>query len=103
MPEVIEDPVIDDAVAEVCRHIYEDEISHMLLGIAGADEAALSTTDWATLTRTTVEQMKKRILMRNAQFSRPVPDARLAELLAGGATPVKFDFDHAARLMDKQA
>jgi hypothetical protein len=93
----------DDAVAEVCRRIYEDEISHMLLGIAGADEAALSPADWATLTRTTIEQMKKRILMRNAQFSRPVSEERLAELLAGKATPVKFDFEHAARLMNKHA
>ncbi len=93
----------DDAVADVCRRIYEDEISHMLLGITGADEAGLSQTDWATLTRTTVEQMKKRILMRNAQFSCPVKDNRLAELLDGKAVPVKFDFDQAALLMNKRA
>ncbi len=89
----------DDAVANVCRQIYEDEFKHMLLGVIGADAADLSQADWTTLTDNTVAQMKKRILMRNAQFSRPVAEDRLRELLAGKAEPVKFDFAHAARLL----
>ena len=91
----------DDAVADVCRQIYADEFNHMLLGVIGADAANLSHADWTTLTENTVAQMKKRILMRNAQFSRPVPEARLCELLAGNAEPVKFNFTQAARLMQQ--
>ena len=88
-----------DAVAEVCRHIYEDEFNHMLLGIVETADVQLSASDWDTLTRYTVTQMKLRIRMRNAQFSRPVSDHRLDELLAGMAPPVKFDFERAAELM----
>jgi hypothetical protein len=88
-----------DAVAEVCRHIYEDEFNHMLLGIVETADVQLSASDWDTLTRYTVTQMKLRIHMRNAQFSRPVSDHRLDELLAGMAPPVKFDFERAAELI----
>jgi len=90
--------LFDDAVADVCRRIFDDEINHMLLGIIDADDGVLSPTDWETLARYTVEQMKSRILMRNAQFSRPVSEDRLAALLAGEAMPEKFDFDYAASI-----
>ncbi len=93
----------DDAVADVCRRIYEDEFSHMLLGVIGADAANLSPADWTTLTQNTVAQMKKRIVMRNAQFSRPVAESRLQALLAGEAEPVKFNFAHAAQLMQQSS
>ncbi len=93
----------DDAVADVCRRIYEDEFSHMLLGVIGADEANLSQADWNSLTENTVAQMKKRIVMRNAQFSRPVPEGRLQELLGGNAEPVKFNFAHAAQLTQQSS
>ena len=90
-----------DAVANVCRLIYDDEFNHMLLGIIEADDARLSPSDWQTLTRYTVSQMKLRIHMRNSQFSRPVAESRLAELLAGMAEPVKFDHERAAQLMNR--
>jgi hypothetical protein len=89
----------DDAVAAVCRKIYADEFNHMLLGIAGSDDSALSDGDWDTLLSYTVAQMKQRILMRNAQFSFPVDDARIEELLRGQGDPVKFDFDVAQTLL----
>jgi len=47
--------------------------------------------------------MKKRILMRNAQFSFPVSDERIAEMLDGKADPVVFDFEYAAQLLNKEA
>jgi hypothetical protein len=90
-----------DAIAEVCRVIYDDEFNHMLLGIIEADDARLSPSDWETLTQYTVSQMKLRMHMRNSQFSRPVSENRLDELLAGMAEPVKFDHQRAARLMQK--
>jgi hypothetical protein len=93
----------DEAVADVCRRIYADEFNHMLLGIIGADDATLSQSDWETLAEYTVAQMKMRILMRNAQFSHPVAEGRMAELLAGQAAPAEFDLDHATQLMSEQA
>ena len=92
----------DSAVAGVCKKIYEDEFNHMLLGIIEADSNQLSDSDWAALQQYTVAQMKKRIIMRNAQFSFPVSDSRMGELLAGKAAPVIFDFDYAAQLLNKQ-
>jgi len=92
----------DSAVAEVCRKIYEDEFNHMLLGIIEADNNHLSEKDWEVLLGYTVAQSKQRVVMRNAQFSFPVTDGRIDELLAGKATPVIFDFDYAAQLLDDQ-
>jgi hypothetical protein len=93
----------DTAVASVCKKIYDDEFSHMLLGIIETDSDQLSKSDWQTLEGYTVEQMKKRIIMRNAQFSKPVDDDRMRALLAGQAEPITFDFEHAAQLLNKQA
>jgi len=93
----------EDAIAEVCKRIYEDEFNHMLLGIIESDDSSLSDSDWDTLIQYTIEQMKSRILMRNAQFSYPVTGQRLEELLAGRAEPVHFDFRVAQQLLDGDA
>jgi hypothetical protein len=42
-----------------------------------------------------VEQLKARILMRNAQFSYPLPEPRLKEMFAGRCTPIAFDYEKA--------
>ena len=89
----------DEAVADVCHRIYDDEFNHMLLGIIGSDDSDLTEPDWQTLLSYTVEQMKLRILMRNAQFSFPVDDTRIDELLHGQGDPVKFDLDGAEALL----
>ncbi len=89
----------EEAVAGVCRRIYEDEFNHMLLGIIESDDSALTDPDWDILLSFTVEQMKKRILMRNAQFSFPVDEKRIDELLQGRGDPIKFDFDGAHNLL----
>jgi hypothetical protein len=93
----------EDAIARVSRRIYDDEFHHMLLGIVESDDERLTAEDWDILVRYTVEQMKLRILMRNAQFSCPVQGQRLAELMAGDAEPLRFDFDAAARLLEKRS
>jgi hypothetical protein len=90
---------IDAAIAEVCRRIYEDEFNHMLLGIIQGDDVQLSDSDWDTLVEYTVEQMKMRILMRNAQFSEAVPPHRLEQLLNGEADPIPFDYEAAEKLL----
>jgi len=92
----------DSAVARVCRKIYEDEFNHMLLGMIEADDNQLSEADWDALQQYTVDQSKQRVVMRNAQFGFPVSSDRMDELLAGKATPVIFDFEYAAQLLNKQ-
>ena len=93
----------DTAVAGVCKRIYDDEFNHMLLGIIETDSEQLSTADWELLEQFTVAQMKKRIIMRNAQFSKPVSEDRMQQLLAGQATPIVFDFSYAAQLLNNEA
>lgn len=89
---------LDDAIAHACTRIYEEEFDHMLLGILGIDDAAMSEADWKLLADMCVEQFQCRIHMRNAQFGYPVPAARIAELIAGKGEPMAFDYARAERL-----
>jgi hypothetical protein len=82
----------DGRVAEACGRVYEDEFEHMLAGIAGLDDEGLSPSEWQLFADLTVEQLRCRIPMRNAQFSRPVSGSRLAELCQGCCSPLAFDY-----------
>jgi hypothetical protein len=55
----------------------------------------LSDAEWKLMTEMSVEQLKGRILMRNAQFGRPLDAARLTEILAGKCKPLPFDYARA--------
>ena len=79
-------------IAAACAKVYEDEFGHMLKGIAGLDEEGLSDADWRTLEAMSVEQLKSRILMRNAQFGYPLAGKDLEEALAGRRKPLAFDY-----------
>jgi hypothetical protein len=85
----------DDAIARACALVYDDEFEHMLKGIAGLDSEGLAPAQWKLLGTLAVDQMRLRFPMRNAQFAKPVPDARIAELAAGRAAPVAFDYRRA--------
>jgi hypothetical protein len=85
----------DDAIAEACARVCEDEFDHMLHGIAGLDREPLAAEDRELLTRLTVEQARLRIRMRNAQFSHPLSESRVAELCEGKAEPHPFDWERA--------
>jgi hypothetical protein len=93
----------ESELAKICKIIHDDEFNHMLLGIIETDDHQLSDSDWQMLERFTVEQTKQRIIMRNAQFSMPVSESRMHELLAGQAEPIVFDFNYAAQLLNKAA
>ncbi len=82
----------DRLIAAACARVYDDEFSHMLKGIGGLDEENLADADWQALGDMCVEQLRGRIIMRNAQFSHPLSDARLARALEGRCAPVAFDF-----------
>jgi hypothetical protein len=82
-------------IAEACAKVYEDEFGHMLKGIVGLDEQGLTAADWRTLERLSIEQLKARIRMRNAQFSYPLGEAVLQQALSGACAPIAFDYDKA--------
>ena len=85
----------DRLIAAACARVYDDEFGHMLKGIVGLDDEGLSADDWKRLAEISLEQLRGRILMRNAQFGRPIGEARLNELLAGKCRPVAFDYERA--------
>jgi hypothetical protein len=85
----------DDVIAAACARVYDDEWDHMIAGIAGLDDARLTSGSWALLTDMTVAQMKLRVRMRNAQFGRPLSDARVEQIDAGAIEPLAFDWDRA--------
>ena len=86
---------VDDLIGEACAKVYGDEIGHMLNGISGLQQDGLSEAEWDLVTELTVEQMKHRIPMRNAQFSHPLSQERMAEILAGRIEPFPFDYEKA--------
>ena len=86
-------------IAAACASVYEDEFGHMLKGIVGLDADGLAAADWRTLERMSLEQLRVRIRMRNAQFSGLLAGAALERALDGRCAPLAFDYAKAgARL-----
>jgi hypothetical protein len=85
-------PGVDGRIGRACQKVYDDEFGHMMWGVIGTDMDDLTQADWVELTEVTCEILRLRLFMRNAQFSHPVPDARMAEILAGKITPIEFDY-----------
>ena len=85
----------DRLIAAACARVYDDEFGHMLKGIVGLDEQGFAESEWRTLADISVAQLRQRILMRNAQFTHPVGEARIKELLAGHCRPIVFDYERA--------
>jgi hypothetical protein len=86
---------VDDKIATACGLVYEDEIDHMLAGIAGIANEGLGADDWRLLGELVVAQMKQRIHMRNAQFSMPLSEQRVAAIFGGDIAPARFDYARA--------
>lgn len=86
---------INEAIARVCEHIYDDEFDHMLPGLIHTDRHGLSAAEWELLGKMTVEQLRCRIRMRNAQFGFPVAPARIEAMCAGQCAPLAFDYERA--------
>ena len=89
----------DDAIAAACANVYAEEFRHMLSGIAGLARRPFSADDWSLLRDLSTAQMRQRIHMRNAQFGYPVPNGRIAEILAGEIEPIPFDYETAESLL----
>ena len=90
--------VRDAAIAAACAQVFDDELDHMLGGIAGLAEVPFSAREWALLEELTIAQGRCRIGMRNAQFGHPLSAARVRELEAGAAEPMPFDYLRAGLL-----
>jgi len=89
---------LDEAIADACAQVLDDEWDHMLQGIAGLAEVPLAKDQWRRLEALTVAQGRCRILMRNAQFGFPLSTGRLNELLNGASEPMAFDYARAGLL-----
>ena len=96
-------PGVDGKIGVACQKVFDDEYGHMMAGVIGVDEEGLSEAEWKELTELTVEQLRLRLAMRNAQFSHPVSDARVTEILAGKIEPIKFDYARAESFLAAHA
>jgi hypothetical protein len=98
-------PGLDGRIGRACQKVFDDEFGHMMWGVIGTDMDDLTPGDWKELTEVTCEILRRRLFMRNAQFSHPVSKERMDEILTGKIKPVEFDYakaetylnsDHAA-------
>ena len=88
-------PGVDGKIAEACAKVYDDEFEHMLGGIAGIVQEGLADADWRLMEKLIAEQLRHRICMRNAQFSRPLPEERVQAIFRGEIPPIEFDYRRA--------
>jgi hypothetical protein len=85
----------DDLIAAACGEIFDDEFGHMLSGIVGLDDAALSDDDWRLMTELVGEILRHRVRMRNGEFGYPLSEDRVQAIFAGDIEPERFDFEKA--------
>jgi hypothetical protein len=89
-------PGVDGRIGIACKKVYDDEFGHMMHGVVGIEGVHdLTPGDWRELTEVTSEILRLRLYMRNAQFSQPLSDARIAEIVAGKIEPIAFDYQRA--------
>lgn len=82
---------IDDRIAAACQRVYDDEVGHMAKGVNAIGEADIDEARWDILEELVIEQLRRRVHMRNGQFSHPVSDERIAAIYAGDIDPIVFD------------
>ncbi len=89
----------DALIADACSRVYDDEFEHMLGGIVGLDSQEMTEAEWGEMEALVAELLKARVVMRNGQFSNPLPPERVAAIHAGDIDPIAFDYDKAEALM----
>ena len=85
-------PGVDGRIGVACQKVYDDEFGHMMWGVVGVEMDEMTASDWQELTEVTCDILQLRLSMRNAQFSHPVSNERMTEILAGKIKPVEFDY-----------
>ncbi len=93
-------PGVDGRIGRACQRVYDDEFVHMMYGIAGMEIDDMSAADWDELIDVTCQILKLRLTMRNAQFSHPLTDRRIAEIAAGEIEPIAFDHARAETYLE---
>jgi hypothetical protein len=93
-------PGVDGRIAAACQKVFDDEFGHMMYGVVGVEIDDMREGDWAELTDATLQILRLRLFMRNAQFSHPVSDRRMKEILAGEIEPVAFDYARAESFLN---
>lgn len=88
-------PGVDGRIGRACQKVYDDEFGHMMSGVVGIDDEGLSEREWAEMIELTLQQLRLRLYMRNAEFGHPLSDARIKEILAGKIEPIAFDYEKA--------
>ena len=88
----------DELIARACAVAYEDEWGHTLTAIADLDDGGLDPEAVERIADLSVQQMKLRVRMRNAQFGFPLPPDRIRAIDAGDVDPLPFDYASAGLL-----
>lgn len=93
-------PGVDGRIAKACQKVFDDEFGHMMYGVVGVEMEEMTNSDWAELTEVTCEILRLRLYMRNAQFSHPVSEGRIKEIVAGKIEPIAFDYRRAEAFLE---
>jgi hypothetical protein len=88
---------VDGMIGRACGKVYDDEMGHVLNGIVAVNEHARELQDWDLLEKLVIEQLRRRVVMRNGQFGNPVPQQRIDEIYAGKIEPMRVDLDEVMR------
>jgi hypothetical protein len=83
---------IDGQIGEACAKVYDDEVGHMLKGMAALNQHEFDADQWAVLERLTIDQLRLRVHMRNGQFGNPLSEERITAIFAGDIEPIAFDY-----------
>ena len=83
---------IDDQIAAACQIVYDDEVGHMLKGVVALGGYDLDAASWAMVRDKVVGQLRRRIHMRNGQFSYPLSQDRIQAIHAGDIELIAFDY-----------
>ena len=78
-------------IAAACKEIYEDEFDHMLEGIAGLDGEGWTSEEFQLMEDIVLKILRRRITMRNAEFSFPLTEERVQAIYEGDILPEIFD------------
>jgi hypothetical protein len=87
----------DRAIGEACRRVHADEVDHVVEGLDQLRAHDLSAGNWDLVADLTVEQLRCRIDMRNAQFGFPLDPRIVQDAKDGLAEPVTLDLPGARR------
>lgn len=83
---------VDDEIGTVCRRVYDDEMVHLVNGMAAVGREVDGDAEWDLLEELVVTQLRMRVTMRNGQFGYPLSSDRISEIHAGDIEPLTFDY-----------